>query len=60
MLEPFDIVNQIKVGIGMNREGLTHKCKIQTVDNSKITLEYIGNTEPGHFLYNYVIVKNFP
>ena len=60
MLEPLVSVNQIQVDIGMNSEDQTHKCKFQKVDNSKRTIEYIGNNEPGHFWYSYVIVKNIP
>ena len=58
ILEPLASVKQIQVGIGINRGYIKQKCKIQTVDNSKRTLEYIGNTEPGNLWYNYVIVKN--
>ena len=44
MFEPLVSINQIQVYFGMHGEDLTQKCKILTVDNSKRTLEYIGNT----------------
>ena len=49
LLEPISGVKQIQVDIGVHHEYLTHKCKIPTVYNSKITLQNIGNTEPGPF-----------
>ena len=60
MLEPLATVKQIQVDIGIYSEDITHKCKIQTVENSKINIEYMGNTEPGNFWSNYVIVKSVP
>ena len=60
ILEPLSSFNQIQVYIGIHCEDLTHKCKIQTVENSKITLYYIVNTEPVHFWCTYVIGKNIP
>ena len=60
MLEPLASVNKIQVNIVMHIEDLTHKRNIHTVDNPKRTLDYIGNTEPGNFWYNYVIVKYLP
>ena len=60
MLEPITSEKQIKIGIGMHREYIAHKCKIQMVDNSKKVIEYIGNNKTGHLWYNYVIVNNIP
>ena len=51
VLEPLSSVKQIQVYIVMHHEYISHKCKIHTVDNSKRTLEYIGNTKPGHLWY---------
>ena len=60
MLKPLFSVKKIQVYIGINIEDLTYKCKIHTVGKSKRTREYIGNTEPIYFWYNYVIVNNIP
>ena len=53
-------VKKLQGDIGIHGEYITHKCKVHTVDNSKITLSYKGNTEPGNVCYNYVIAKNLP
>ena len=60
MLELLISIIQIQMYIGMYCEYITHKCKIQTAESFKITLKCIGNTETGHFPYNYVIVNNIP
>ena len=41
-------------------EDPTQKHKVQTINYSKITIEYMENTESGYFWSNYVIRDDLP
>lgn len=62
MVDPPDNIDKVKVEIRQWGENMKCKCKVKAVRNSRTTLEYTEDTEPGYLWtdFYYVTKKNLP